>query len=315
MSAAEYVACCAFCGDTPKVGERLKMCSKCQNVRYCNKQCQLKHWRAGHRESCAPTELMMVAESADGQAPEILFGPMSDEQRDVATESFRTNSKAKRSDKHKSDPDACFTAMNCAFTLALLYQMRNKWGECLGFMDDFGDFLEAYKELVPEGSEKWRDVGPLVKSISTNRQMVEAIVFSVKNASAVKQLHTMPDRPESKICKYALADDLLLEHTTWCTLAPGSVAENIDRILRLGGTTLSVINGITTDGEYGEGFRKDVMLSQQCIQRSLAIMRSADVPAEYKSRARHLKFFLKQEEYFNSLEQLLALKDQVGGRG
>ena len=304
MSVAEYVACCAFCGDSPEEGERLKACSKCHNVRYCNKDCQLKHWRAGHRENCAPTELVHVTETDDGEPPYILFGPMSDEQRDFVTQSLRTKSKAKRSVNHKSDPDACFTAIRCVFTLAVLYKMRNKWAESLRFMDDFDDFLEAYKALVPEGTGKWRDVETQVKCIFTNRRMVEAIVFSVKNASAVKQLHAMPDRLAGKICKYALVDDLLLEQTTWCTLDPGSVAENIHRIIRLGVTILSVIQGNTSDGEHGEGFRKDVMLSQQCIQRTLAIMRSADVPAEYKSRARYLKFFLDQEKYFIALEQM-----------
>ena len=311
MSAAEHVACCAFCGDTPKEGERLKACSKCHNVRYCNKDCQRMHWRAGHREHCCATKLVMVAEADNGQVPDMLFGPMSDEQRDVVTESFRTNSKAKRSDKHKSDPDACLIAMNCAMTLALLYQMRNKWAESLGFMDNFDNFLGAYKALVSEGSERWRDVQSQVRCISTNRRMVEAIVFSVKNESAVKQLHATPDRLNGDICKYALADDLLLEQTTWCTLDPGSVAENIDSIIQLGATILNVINGITSDGEHGDGCRKDVMLSQQCIQRTLAIMRSADVPAEYESRARQLKFFLGQEKNFIALEQLLTLQEQV----
>jgi len=182
----------------------------------------------------------MVAESAGGGgAPDILFGPMSDVQRDLATMSFRTNSKASRSVKHKTDAGKCFNAMNCAFTLALLYQMRNKWGECLGFMDDFADLLEAYKLLVPEGSEKWRDAGvsAFVSCIGNNRQLVEAVVFGVKNASAVKCVHDLAAGSGSKMCKYALADDLLLEQTTWCTL---SVTVNIDRILRLGATYLFV---------------------------------------------------------------------------
>ena len=288
------------------------MCSKCQNVRYCNKQCQLKHWHNGHRENCAPTTLLMVAESPGGEAPDILFGPMSDAQRDLATISYRRNSKASRSVKHKSDPDKCFTAMNCAFTLALLYQLRNKWGECLGFMDDFAGWLEAYKLLVPEGSEKWVEskASALESCIANNRQLVEVVVFGVKNAYAVKAMHAVSPGATSDVCKYALAEDLLLEQSTWCKLSPGSVAINIDRILRLGAACLFVINGSDKHDEYGEGFRKDVLLSQQVIQRTLAIMRSADAPVEYKSRERHLKFFLSQEGHFNGLEELMAMKDK-----
>jgi len=263
------------------------VCSKCHNVQYCNKQCQLKHWPNG------------------------LFGPMSDVQRDVATVSFHTNSQASRSVKHKSDPAKCFVAMNCAFKLALLYQMCNKWGECLGFMHDFDDFFWAYKLLVLEGSDKWLDAGAsaLVSCIANNMKLVEAVVFSDKNKSGVKRVHAVPAGSASNMCKYALAQDLLLQQTTWC--APGdSVAVNIDRILSLGVIYLFVIHGSINNGEYGEAFRKDIMLSQQIIQRTLAIMRSEDVPEEYKSRARHLKFFLSQEKNFVIAELVMALKDQ-----
>jgi len=315
MFAATHVSCCAWCGDTPDAGQRLKVCSKCHNVRYYNQQCQLKHWRDGHRENCAPTMLLMVAENATGGLPDILFGPMSDAQRDLATVSYRTNSKASRSVKHKSDPQKCLDAMNCTFTLASLYQLRNKWGECLGFMDDFADWLEAYKLHVPEDSDKWLVSGAsaLVTCIAKNRRLVEAVVFGVQNASAVKGVHAVSAGAAGQRCKYALAEDLLLEQQTWCTLCPGSVTVNMDRILRLGAAYLFVINGSTNKDkkdEYGEAFRKDVLLSQQNIQRTLAIMRSEDAPVEYKSRARHLKFFLDQEGYFNGLEDLMALKDQ-----
>jgi len=214
-------------------------------MRYCNKQCQLKHWRHGHREHCAPTMLLMVAESPGGAAPDILFGPMSDEQRDLATISYRSNSKASRSVKHKSEPDKCFTAMNCAFTLALLYQLRNKWGECLGFMDDFAGWLEAYRLLVPEGSEKWveSNASALEVCIAQNRKLVEAVVLGVKNACAVKDVHAVSVAATSKMCKYALVEDLVLEQAKWCNLSPGSVAINIDRIIRLGVASLFVING------------------------------------------------------------------------
>ena len=312
MSAAAHASCCAYCGDSPEAGERLKVCSKCHNMRYCNKQCQLRHWRNGHREHCAPTMLLMVAESPGSGTPDILFGPMSDAQRDLATVSFRSNSKASRSVKHKSDPDKCFTAMDCAFTLALLYQLRNKWGECLGFMDDFAGWLEAYKLLVPEGSDKWVEskTSALQSCIAKNRQLVEAVVFGVKNASAVKDVHAVSVGATRKMCKYALAEDLLREQAAWCSL---SVAINIDRILRLGATCLFVINGSIKHEEFGEGFCQDVVFSLKVIQRTLAIMRSEDAPAEYKSRARHLKFFLGQEGYFNVLQELAALKFQLHG--
>ena len=40
--------CCATCG-TPKTTRRpLKICPKCRTVRYCNRDCQMTHWKAGH---------------------------------------------------------------------------------------------------------------------------------------------------------------------------------------------------------------------------------------------------------------------------
>jgi len=195
----------------------------------------------------------------------------------------------------------------------LLYQLRNKWGECLGFMDDFAGWLEAYKLLVPEGSEKWVEssASALEVCIAKNRQLVEAVVLGVKNACAVKDVHAVSVAATSKMCKYALVEDLVLEQATWCNLSPGSVAINIDRILRLGAASLFVINGDIKHEEFGESFSKDVMLSLQVIQRTLAIMRSEDAPPEYRSRARHLKFFLDQEGYFIALQHLMALKFEL----
>ncbi|KAK7036261.1 hypothetical protein R3P38DRAFT_619269 [Favolaschia claudopus] len=39
------------CGKTSEL-EKLKWCSGCRSVLYCNKTCQSAHWRAGHRISC-----------------------------------------------------------------------------------------------------------------------------------------------------------------------------------------------------------------------------------------------------------------------
>ncbi|KAL4439771.1 hypothetical protein ABPG75_002772 [Micractinium tetrahymenae] len=41
---------CSFCGDVPPHARR---CGRCRVAVYCSKDCQLKHWRAGHRSECA----------------------------------------------------------------------------------------------------------------------------------------------------------------------------------------------------------------------------------------------------------------------
>jgi len=44
--------CCATCG-TPKTTRRpFKLCSQCHTTRYCNRECQMNHWRAGHKREC-----------------------------------------------------------------------------------------------------------------------------------------------------------------------------------------------------------------------------------------------------------------------
>jgi len=45
--------CCATCG-TPKTTRRpLKACSQCHTTHYCNRECQMKHWReGGHNREC-----------------------------------------------------------------------------------------------------------------------------------------------------------------------------------------------------------------------------------------------------------------------
>jgi hypothetical protein len=44
--------CCATCG-TPKTTRRpLNNCSGCRTVHYCNRDCQMKHWKEGHKRKC-----------------------------------------------------------------------------------------------------------------------------------------------------------------------------------------------------------------------------------------------------------------------
>ena len=41
--------CCHQCGATEN---DLKRCSQCFVARYCSRECQLIHWKAGHRDVC-----------------------------------------------------------------------------------------------------------------------------------------------------------------------------------------------------------------------------------------------------------------------
>ena len=42
--------CCAECG-VAGAGVRLKACKACMHARYCNAECQRKHW-ATHKTAC-----------------------------------------------------------------------------------------------------------------------------------------------------------------------------------------------------------------------------------------------------------------------
>lgn len=44
---------CAQCGDTSEeTKNKLKVCSRCKAFSYCSKECQVKHWKAGHKKDC-----------------------------------------------------------------------------------------------------------------------------------------------------------------------------------------------------------------------------------------------------------------------
>ena len=43
---------CAHCAAQPPSGTSLKSCSRCGTVFYCGCDCQLAHWKAGHKKSC-----------------------------------------------------------------------------------------------------------------------------------------------------------------------------------------------------------------------------------------------------------------------
>ncbi len=44
---------CAFCGtvDLP-----LKPCNRCGVPQYCSRECQLAHWKEGHKQACVPPD-------------------------------------------------------------------------------------------------------------------------------------------------------------------------------------------------------------------------------------------------------------------
>ncbi|KAL0490408.1 tdrd1 [Acrasis kona] len=42
---------CSYCGKQETFNGELSRCSKCKNVYYCNKDCQLSHWKA-HKKNC-----------------------------------------------------------------------------------------------------------------------------------------------------------------------------------------------------------------------------------------------------------------------
>lgn len=48
----EIISRCAFCGKASTAEQPLSTCTRCKTVRYCSRPCQLKAWRAGHKESC-----------------------------------------------------------------------------------------------------------------------------------------------------------------------------------------------------------------------------------------------------------------------
>ncbi|MCL7026115.1 hypothetical protein MKW94_003246, partial [Papaver nudicaule] len=39
--------CCSVCGNPAN-----SRCSRCKSIRYCSRDCQIQHWRAGHKLEC-----------------------------------------------------------------------------------------------------------------------------------------------------------------------------------------------------------------------------------------------------------------------
>ncbi|CAK4701871.1 hypothetical protein LEN26_000922 [Aphanomyces euteiches] len=46
---------CVFC----KKSGAAKQCSRCGNATYCNRDCQVRHWHAGHKKICAAKPLVL----------------------------------------------------------------------------------------------------------------------------------------------------------------------------------------------------------------------------------------------------------------
>jgi TPR repeat protein len=61
--------CCATCG-TPKTTRRpLHACSQCHTTHYCNRECQMAHWKeGGHKRACKRLKAAAEAEAAKKKA-------------------------------------------------------------------------------------------------------------------------------------------------------------------------------------------------------------------------------------------------------
>ena len=58
----QYFGQCGFCGHVPRlVRAKLPVCSLCQQVHYCNRECQQQHWRL-HRIVCVGRRRRMRSE-------------------------------------------------------------------------------------------------------------------------------------------------------------------------------------------------------------------------------------------------------------
>ena len=52
VSSSDARSVCAHCASQAPIGTSLKSCSRCGIVLYCGRDCQLAHWKAGHKKSC-----------------------------------------------------------------------------------------------------------------------------------------------------------------------------------------------------------------------------------------------------------------------
>ena len=44
---------CGYCG---KIPEKPMKCAKCMQVTYCDKECQTRDWKQGHKKKCKAKE-------------------------------------------------------------------------------------------------------------------------------------------------------------------------------------------------------------------------------------------------------------------
>lgn len=55
----ECLTKCLTCGSA---GKKLSFCSKCRKVMYCSKECQIRDWKASHKEKCKKAADQVVEE-------------------------------------------------------------------------------------------------------------------------------------------------------------------------------------------------------------------------------------------------------------
>ena len=64
-----YVLSTDLSEDGRKKG-KMKVCANCHQTQYCCKECQLEHWKAGHKHECKKLTAQRLGQEGDGEEEE-----------------------------------------------------------------------------------------------------------------------------------------------------------------------------------------------------------------------------------------------------
>ena len=283
---------------------KLSRCSRCCLVAYCGKDCQKKHWKRGHKQSCCRTETeitfsvtaaqpgrphKVIGDSTPGNISMGLFVQMTQDEQKVAILKFAkaTHSQRNYDADTNTDVELRWDAVCATSRLVLMSMKIIDWGSADTRLRAFFRLVKLLEVVKPTQAQRYEwNLESHVTSMTQNRRVVEEMLMEADILATRNHVFQLEPGKQKSEQTYALVLRIMYSQQHYVKLGADFIEMNvygridlvhlcISFLVDLGCTQEDVGNGVELYKTFG-------MLDSQ-LTLSSSIFRSAR--KDYEERA------------------------------
>lgn len=230
---------CAWC---QVEDESLLSCKQCQQVAYCGRECQVSHWKNGHKASCNKTQTLItfmagkhkpaagdIGDSTPENISMALFVKMSKPDQEKAVVKF---AKATKSIRHYTetmvDSSLRWAAVSVTTRLVLMDIYINNWDRAHKRLCAFFRLVERLQcvEPSPAQCEEW-GLDIYVSTMAQNHCVVREMLLEAEFEITSKRVWILEPGHNKSEQTYALVERVMLSQKEFVKLGPHHVEMNV----------------------------------------------------------------------------------------